>query len=430
MKLLPSPATSLGETVSAQHRIAQLASLTPVHRAFHWLHLHQPQILAWQLELTRIPAPTFKEEARAAWFGERFRELGLTSIHTDEVGNSVAELAPDPPLSSATASPPYVLVSAHLDTVFPAGASCDPASDGPRYLAPGICDNGAGLSALLALAAALRFASVQPQVPIVFAANVGEEGEGDLRGMRHLCSESRYAGRIAAVIALEGAGSSSIVTRALGSLRLRATITGPGGHSWADAGAPNPIFLLSHALSNCARFPLPAEPRTVLNAGLISGGTSVNSIPQSASVLLDLRSADAGQIDSLYRHVDRQLRDTVASSNAANPLHPPAELLVEVIGRRPAADLPADSPLLHTIRAVDRHLGLRTEARMGSTDANIPLSLGIPAVALGGGGAGGGIHTLAEWFDPAGREVALRRLLLTVLDTARMLGRPFPNEMP
>lgn len=414
----------LAETTSAQRRIAHLASLPSVHRAFHWLHLHQPQVLAWQLEITRIPAPPFQEAARAAWFLDRFRELGLAAVHTDEVGNALAELTPSPDPAS-----PRILISAHLDTVFPAEVSCEPTAQPPRYLAPGISDNGAGLAALLALVAALRFASLVPPAPLLIAANVGEEGEGDLRGMRHLFTASRPSTRIAAAIALEGPGNTSVVTRALGSLRLRATITGAGGHSWADAGTPNPIFLLSQALASLSRLPLPAEPRTVLNAGLISGGTSINSIPASASVLLDLRSTAPGEIDALYTEVEQHLRSAVDTANATSSRTPPVHLHLEVLGRRPAAELSPEAPLLQTIRAVDRHLGLRTETRIGSTDANIPLSLGIPAVALGGGGTGGGIHTLSEWYDPTGREIALRRLLLTVLDTAHLLHQQsFPDS--
>lgn len=409
----------LTDTASAQRRIAHLAALPSVHRAFHWLHLHQPQILAWQMEVTRIPAPPFHEAARAAWFLDRFHELGLATVPTDEVGNALAELSPSTPAPDPTS--PCLLISAHLDTVFPADISCEPSFQPPRHLAPGISDNGTGLAALLALIAALRFAAIAPPAPLLFAANVGEEGEGNLRGMRHLFSAGQYRQRIAAAIALEGPGNTSVVTRALGSLRLRATITGAGGHSWADAGTPNPIFLLSQALASLSRLPLAAEPRSVLNAGLISGGTSINSIPASASVLLDLRSTDPGEIDNLYLQTEQQLREVVAAANVTSIRTPAVQLHIEVLGRRPAAELSPDSPLLQTIRAVDRHLGLRTETRIGSTDANIPLSLGIPAVALGGGGTGGGIHTLAEWYDPTGREIALRRLLLTVLDTAHLL---------
>lgn len=407
---------------SAHRRIVSLAALTPVHRAFYWLHLHQPQLRQWLLETVRIPAPPFGEQARAAWFGDRFRSLGLTDVHLDDEGNVLGER------SGACTAPAagMLLLSAHLDTVFPAGTLCEPREDGPRVLAPGACDNGAGLSALLAIAAALQFAQITPSAPILFAANVGEEGEGDLRGMRHIFERGRYRSRIAVAIALEGGGSATVVTRALGSLRLRVTVTGPGGHSWTDAGAPNPILLLSRVLVEAASLPLPSQPRTTLNAGQISGGTSINSIPESATVLLDLRSTHPAQMRASAGELYASMRETIDLANAENTSHPPAQIAIETIGERPAAALPDDSPLLESVRAVDRHLGLRTETRIGSTDANLPLSLEIPAIALGTGGTGGGIHTLGEWYDPTGRETALRRILLTVLDTAQRIAEAQP----
>jgi tripeptide aminopeptidase len=412
------PATS-----TAQRRIARLATLTAVHRAFHWLHLHQPQLRQWQLELVRIPAPPFGESARAAWFLERFQHLNLTNPHLDEAGNVLAELAAE--LTPGPSSTPYtlpttpcILLSAHLDTVFPANTPIEPIEekDSPRIYAPGICDNAAGLTALLAIAAALRYANITPPIPILFSANVGEEGEGDLRGMRHLFERGPYRHRIAAAIALEGGGSSAVVTRALGSLRFRVTITGPGGHSWADAGTLNPILLLSHALTRIAALELPANPQTTINVGHISGGTSINSIPESATALLDIRSTDPVQLVATVTAV-HQIFDEIVTPTTHKTTTPPPNLHIEAIGNRPAAALPDDSPLLHTLRAVDRHLTLRTEPRLGSTDANIPLSRGVPAIAIGGGGSGGGIHTLQEWYDPTGRETALRRILLTLLDT-------------
>jgi tripeptide aminopeptidase len=383
----------------AQLRISRLAGALPVHRAFHWLHLHQPQLRHWMLDILAIPAPPFGEAARAEWFLEQFRSLGLSNVHLDGAGNALAEL-------SATETPvdaPVTLVSAHLDTVFPSGTHATPNEDGSRILAPGACDNAAGLTALLGLAAALRYAEIVPPTPILFAANVGEEGEGDLRGMRYLFLDGPYKHRIRAAIALEGAGTGAVVTRALGSRRFRLTVTGPGGHSWTDAGVPNPILLLAQTLSALAAIPLPDTPRTTLNIGQISGGTSINSIPESATALLDLRSTDSSQLRATEGH----LRQALAAHQAA----------IEVIGDRPAAALPDDAAILRTLRAVDRHLSLRTELRIGSTDANIPLSLGIPAIAIGTGGTGGGIHTLAEWYDPTGRELALRRILLTLLAT-------------
>jgi len=413
----------MSSTASAQQRITRLASLTAVHRAFHWLHLHQPQLRQWQLEMVRIPAPPFGESARAAWFLDRFRELGLTNVHLDEEGNALAELAPS---TAPQPDAPCILLSAHLDTVFPTGTLCEPVETGPRIYAPGICDNAAGLTALLGLAAALRYAHILPPIPILFAANVGEEGEGDLRGMRHLFERGSYRNRIAAGIALEGGGTNTVVTRALGSLRLRITVTGPGGHSWIDAGAPNPIFILSRILNAIAEIELPTDPLTTLSVGHISGGTSINSIPESAIALLDLRSTDRAQILTTEAAVRRICDSFLIASIAQRAVGAPTNINVQTIGNRPAATLPDNSPILQTLRAVDRHLNLRTETRLGSTDANIPISLGIPAIAVGSGGNGGGIHTLQEWYEPAGRETALRRILLTLLDTTRTNAERYP----
>ena len=421
------------KTSLAQYRISRLASALPVHRAFHWLHLYETQLRLWQLEMLTIPAPPFGEQARAAWFLDRFTALGLSNVHLDEAGNALGELTNSPGAPSQTVpssevgSKAFLLVSAHLDTVFPASTNTQPSDEGPRILGPGSCDNAAGLTALLALIAALRYAQIVPATPILFAANVGEEGEGDLRGMRQIFLHGAYKDRIAAAIALEGSGTGVAVTRALGSRRFRVTVNGPGGHSWSDAGAPNPITLLSRCLTALADLPSLLSSRsaddtqTTLSPGHISGGTSINSIPQSATVLLDLRSTDSAQLDRHTQLIHEAFAAVIPVAPGPPNQNPPIKLLIEPIGERPAALLPADSPLLHTLRAVDRHLGIRTELRLGSTDANLPLSLGIPAAAFAAGGAGGGIHTLAEWYDPTGRETALRRILLTLLDLAQTL---------
>ena len=427
-------------TASAQLRIARLAATPAVHRAFHWLHIHQLQIRRWQLEILRIPAPPFGEQARAAWFLEQFHSLGLANPHIDEAGNALAELGAGGQTSSdlGTPTPPLILLSAHLDTVFPTELPIEPIELETRIVAPGACDNAAGLSGLLALAAGMRHAELAPAVPILFAANVGEEGEGDLRGMRHLFTASPYASRIAAAIALEGGGSSAVVTRALASRRFRVTVTGPGGHSWIDAGVANPILVLARALLALESLDLPQdEPRTTLNVGQISGGTSINSIPESATALLDLRSTDSTRLheaelalrdtlkywvlDPREPHPPRSDPESLAGGPGSlgrggrpNPGRSPT-LAIETIGDRPSGALPDDAPLLATLRAVDRHLGLRTDLRLGSTDANIPLSLGIPALSLGAGGDGGGAHTQAEWYFAKDREVGLRRVLLLTL---------------
>jgi tripeptide aminopeptidase len=419
-------------TAAAQRRISHLAGLTAVHRAFHWLHLHQPQLRQWQLEIVRVPAPTFCESNRANLFLHLFQQLGLTNIHIDDAGNVLAELTANPadPQNlrhsghNEASHPPCILLSAHLDTVFPANTPIDPVEekDSPRIYAPGICDNAAGLTALLGIAAALRYANITPPIPILFAANVGEEGEGDLRGMRHLFERGPYRNRIAAAIALEGSGTAAVVTRALGSLRLRVTVTGPGGHSWTDAGAPNPILILSHALTAISAVKLPADPLTTLNVGHIAGGTSINSIPESATALLDIRSTDPAQLVAAASTLHAIFQGVLSTFTTQKTTSSPPKLHIETIGNRPAAALREDSPILYTVRAVDRHLSLRTEQRLGSTDANIPISRGLPAIAIGTGGTGGGIHTLQEWYDPTGRETALRRVLLTLLDITQTIA--------
>jgi acetylornithine deacetylase/succinyl-diaminopimelate desuccinylase-like protein len=402
--------TSAPSAAAANARIAALAADRSLHRAFAWLHLHEPQLRRWQMEFLAIPAPPFQEAERAAWFLQRFQELGLSEAHIDEEGNVLSEMAgaAQDVTGAAPEASGVVLLSAHLDTVFPAGTPCAPREDGPLILGPGACDNGAGLAALLGLAAALKHSGMTPPRTILFCANVGEEGPGDLRGMRALFQTGRYKDRIQVALALEGSGTATVVDRALGSRRLRVTIIGPGGHSWADAGRPNPILGLATALVAIAKLKLPANPRTTLNYGMISGGTSVNSIPESASADLDLRSTSAMELDRIELAVLHTLGAAVKSDGL--------QLHVKRIGERPAAALAQNSELAVSLRAVDRHLNLTTDSRVGSTDANLPLSLNIPALAIGAGGQGWGMHTLQEGYDPTGRDLALRRVLLLLLD--------------
>jgi acetylornithine deacetylase/succinyl-diaminopimelate desuccinylase-like protein len=403
---------------SSFSRVTALAAQRPVHAAFAWLHGNPGKIMEWQAQLVRIPAPPFGERARAEWLAARFADAGLKDVETDAVGNvmGVAPAAKLPPESTG----PVVVLSAHLDTVFPADTPINPILDGDHLAAPGACDNGAGVAGLLAIAHALCKSGIELPAPLFFLGNVGEEGEGDLRGVRHFYSQQSLAGRIAAHIVLDGAGADSAVTQALGSRRYLVTIKGPGGHSFTDAGLPNPIAALASALATLAEVGLPDEPRTTLNLGTIRGGTSVNSIPESAQASIDLRSTDLAQMVRLEVALHRAVEDAVAASNSRAKAKAAGEgksLAFEIlkIGDRPAASLPADSPLLETLQAVDRHLRLRTDLRLGSTDANIPLSLGVPALSMGAGGEGGGAHTQAEWYSAKDRETGLRRVLLLTL---------------
>jgi len=382
------------------------------------MHGNPKTIMDWQSALVAIPAPPFGEQARSQWLKAQFTQAGLSQVHIDPAGNVFGTLsAARLPLESTG---PIVVLSAHLDTVFPAQTPLNPVLDGDRLEAPGACDNGAGVVGMLAIIHALVHAKAELPAPLIFLGNVGEEGEGDLRGVRQLYSQSALAGRIAAHIVLDGAGADSAVTQALGSRRFQVTITGPGGHSFTDAGTPNPIAALASALAVLARTPLPDEPRTTLNLGTIHGGTSVNSIPETAQASIDFRSTAPEQLLRLEVALHRAVEDAVEfwnaqiKSKAARPRGPLA-FTIHKIGDRPAANLPADSPLLDSLRAVDRHLGLHTDLRLGSTDANIPLSLGIPALSMGAGGEGGGAHTQAEWYSAKDRETGLRRVLLLTL---------------
>jgi tripeptide aminopeptidase len=404
-------------------RVTALAAVRAVHGAFAWLHANPKTILDWQAELCGIPAPPFAEQERAAWLAERFTEIGLNAVQTDEIGNVLAFL-PAPHLDPASTGP-IVVLSAHLDTVFPAGtplhAVVRRVNDQDRLEVPGAGDNGAGLAGLLALAAALVQSDVRPAAPLVFLGNVGEEGEGDLRGVRHFYANSPLAQRVAAHIVLDGAGADGAVTQALGSRRFRVTVTGPGGHSFTDAGTPNPIVALAEALTDLARTPLGEAarldaPRTTLNIGTIQGGTSVNAIPENATASIDFRSTSAEELLRLEVALYRAVEDAVNRTNRrARPPHGRLSFSIAKIGDRPAARLPEQSALVETLLAVDRHLGLATSPRLGSTDANLPLSLGVPAVSLGAGGESGGAHTLAEWYSPRDREAGLKRILLLTL---------------
>lgn len=386
----------------------------------------------WQAEMVEIAAPPFQERDRAAWLCERFHDLSLENVEIDPSGNALGYFAGD-----ADPAAPCLLLSAHIDTIFPAGPAIRAERENHRLTAPGACDNGAGLAGLLAIAAVLTVIR-DKDLPlplnrgVLFAGNVGEEGEGDLRGIRYLYQQSAWRKRISANIVLDGAGHEVAVTDALGSRRFLVAISAPGGHSWTDAGLPNPIVLMSAVIARLAALRLSDSPRTTWNVGTIEGGTSVNAIPEHASARFDFRSTNPEQLVRLEVELHRAVEDVVLAANreaakseargGARATRPrPAPLVhfeVRKIGDRPAAALPQDAEILDLLRAVDRHLGIRTEIRLASTDANIPLSLGVEAVSIGAGGDGGGVHTYAEWYDARNRELGLRRVLLLLLALA------------
>jgi acetylornithine deacetylase/succinyl-diaminopimelate desuccinylase-like protein len=380
-----------------------------VNRGLEWLGKNASWITDQQIRLTETPAPEFNETQRGLALKQLFETAGL-DVHIDEIGNVIAERPGSDPKG-------VILLAAHLDTVFPAGTEVHVKRSGTKLLAPGISDNGAGLSAIVGIARALAESRVHTVRTIVFAGDVGEEGEGNLRGMRALVE--RYGSRLQAVIAVDGPSTEHITTQGIASRRIEVTITGPGGHSWSDFGAPNPITALSRGIVRFSSIRLPDAPRSSFNFGLIEGGQSVNSIPARALVKVDLRSESEDQLtrmeNSLREAMQLGARD---ESFAARTGKDSVQVNFRSIGTRPAGSVSEDSALVQAIREADRFLGNRSRLERSSTDANVPLSMGIPAVALGGGGAGGGAHTLNEWYDPTGRELGAKRLFLTVVALA------------
>jgi tripeptide aminopeptidase len=385
---------------TAQQRVVRLAEMPAIHEAFAWLRRKEIQLQERQMELARIPAPPFGEAARADWVQYRFRELGLKDVHIDAVGN-VLGVIPGEDTEDG-----YVSISAHIDTVFPEGTLLDIRRERERLYGPSISDNAAGVVALLAIAGAIREIRIQPSSPIVFIGNVGEEGEGNLRGIRHIFNETRWKDVIDFSVMIDGAGTDSIIAEGLGSRRFEVTVTGPGGHSWSDYGVPNPIVVLARIINTFNTVDLHNRPKTTMNIGIIEGGTSVNSIPERASMRVDVRSIAVSEIERLEEALRRAAEDAKTSD---------IDIEVKTIGDRPAAELRGDSALLAMTRAVDVHFGITSRLQRASTDANIPLAQGREAIALGAGGTGAGAHTIHEWFDPYGRELGLKRLLLLTL---------------
>jgi tripeptide aminopeptidase len=402
--------------------VAKLADDPRVARGISWINKSASWVTDQQIHLNEIPAPEFEEAHRGAALKEIFAATGL-QVRTDKIGNVIGER---PGEAKPSAKQSVILIAAHLDTVFPAGTDVRVKRDRNRILAPGISDNGAGLGALVGLARALAESQVQTDKTIVLAGDVGEEGEGNLRGIRALVEA--YGSRLAGVIALDGPSADHITTQGIASRRIEVTITGPGGHSWSDFGTASPITAISRGIVRFSSISMPDSPRSAYNFGIIEGGTSVNSIPARAAVKVDLRSEDdkeLARLESALRDaMTTGVRDESAASGGdrngayASANQNPLQIDFKSLGTRPAGKLPDDSPLVATIRNVDRYLGNNSRLEQSSTDANIPLSLGIPAVAIGGGGKGGGSHTPEEWYDPSGRELGLKRLFLTVISLA------------
>ncbi|MBK7926561.1 MAG: M20/M25/M40 family metallo-hydrolase [Bryobacterales bacterium] len=405
---------------------AALAALPDVRLVLEWFAREKRWINEKHAEVCRIAAPTFQEQKRAEWVAAELRRWGWEA-KLDRAGNVVAN-RPGP--RAVVEKGPAVVVTAHLDTVLaPRSEEEIEATRDGRLFGPGVADNGAGLAGLLAIARAVEESPALrgAALPLLLAANVGEEGEGNLSGMRFLCRTSGVGGRAAAFVVLDGPSTDHITTAALASRRFEISISGPGGHSWSDFGTGNPVHTLGRAITDfCDHASRLAGvkgegPRTSWNFGLIEGGTSINSIPVLAKAKLDLRSESAARIDEMAALMTQSIERALEAENAAVTVERngsgAARVTAKVreIGSRPGGRLTAGAPLLDHLLAVDRLHNIRAQMDCASTDANIPLSLGIPAVSIGAGGHGGGAHTPAEWFHAEGRETGLRRVMLLLL---------------
>jgi tripeptide aminopeptidase len=398
---------------AALNWLSEITENRSVRECLQWFTRERQWINETHLQLCRIPAPTYLEQERAAWFLEQFRAMGWNAS-IDRAGNVIA----------AFGEAPYVAVTAHLDTVI-APRSRDEITVEPdgRFRGPGVSDNGAGLAALLAIAKVWKTCNSLPELHagLLLIANVGEEGEGNLLGMRHLCKQSPLAHKIESFLVIDGASTEHITTRGLGSRRFEVAFTGPGGHSWSDAGVGNPVHALCRAVMLLSETRLDGDVKSVINVGLIEGGSSINAIAQSARAKVDLRSESNQRLDELVKALETAAERARDAENQRATLGRVAMKLKE-IGSRPAASLPEGAGILQYVRAVDANLGIRSRTDMSSTDANLPLSLGIPALAIGAGGIGAGAHTTQEWFRPEGRDLGLKRLFLVMLLLLRYRG--------
>ena len=394
---------------SVRFSVNDLLGRPGVRAARDYVLASDERTLRTQVALTEIPSPPFGEAARGRRMARFLREAGLSGVRIDDVGNVTATrrgLEPDGP----------VALSAHLDTVFPAGTDVTVRAEDGVLRAPGISDDGRGLAALVTIARAIVEADIPTRRPILFAATVGEEGSGDLRGVRHLFRAGGPAHDASSFISLDGAGSRAVVTHGLGARRFRILVRGRGGHSWTDWGIPNPIHALGKATGVLAAWRPPTRTPLSLTVSRIGGGTSVNTIPSEAWAEIDARSESVDHLDLAEQRIRATLRRCVAEANGSVPdeLYR-LRLRISLIGNRPSGTTPADSPLVKAAVAATWAVNAEPELAASSTDSNLPMSIGVPAVTLGAGGEAGGAHSLDEWYRNTAGPEGICRALYTVL---------------
>lgn len=401
---------------SVEHAAAPPADGAAYRAAAQVIDRDYDRFVAELIALTEVPAPPFKEHARAAAFATLAASSGFTNIETDEEGNVLA--------LRDGGNGPLLAVVAHLDTVFPEGTDVTVRRSGTRLSAPGVSDNAQGVAAMLAIARALNAASIRTAGDVLFVANVGEEGSGSLRGVRHLLTKGKYRGRIRAFIAIDGSGEGHFVTvGGVGSKRYRVTFSGPGGHSYGAFGVVNPAHALAAAVQRLGNIPVPRDPKTTFNVGMLGGGTSVNTIPSSVWMDVDLRSESPDALAALDTAFHAAMSDAVGDENRARSTTEGAiAVSMELLGERPSGSTAIDSPLVQTVSAAIRATGLDPTYGWSSTDANLPMSLGIPAITIDAGISGDRAHAPDEWLDVERRRTVsgLQRVLRIVISVSGM----------
>jgi tripeptide aminopeptidase len=346
------------------------------------------------IQLTEIEAPPFKEEKRAKAFAEMLHQSGLADVHIDAEGNVIG-------VRKGTGNGPLIAIAAHLDTVFPEGTDVKVRREGTKLFAPGVGDDSRALAVLLEIVRALDAAKIQTTSDILFVGNVGEEGPGDLRGMKYLFQKGPYKDKIKMFISLDPFGWGNDVTVAgMGSKRFKVTFTGPGGHSFGSFGSVSPAYALGNAIVKLSRMQVPSRPRTTFNVGVIGGGTSVNSIPFESWMDVDIRSETKDELNKAVDSFTRLMREAADEENHVRSItQGKIEVDVKMIGDRPFGQVAMNSPIVQAAGAVIQAFGMNPTYGTSSTDSNIPMSMGIPAITLESGGLGGRNHTLEEWID-------------------------------
>ncbi len=397
-------------TAQPATNVAALAKDPAVQAALAAIRAGERQTVEEQVRFCEVPAPPFNETARGDVLRKAFADLGLSNVRVDRAGNVLAE-------RPGAAARPHLVVAAHLDTVFPPETKVAVRGEGAVRHGPGISDNCRGLAVLTAIARAMRDARVVTPGTITFVANVGEEGLGDLRGVKALFGET-LKGQVDQFVSIDGSGVN-VTNVAVGSLRYRITFKGPGGHSFGAFGIANPAHALGRAVAKISEFKVPSRPLTTFNVGRIGGGTSVNAIPFEAWMEVDLRSSAAAALKALDAELNRAVDESVVEENRR--WGRPGMVTVEktLVGDRPAGALADNAPIVRAVRDAGRALGLTVPLSEGSTDANLPLSLGIPSVTIGGGGDGNDAHALTESFDTTDAWRGAQHALLVTITLAR-----------